>query len=322
MKSPILTAVGSPAVTISARDADALLQSGDGDAALLYIYLLRCGGAASAADAAAALHRSAHDIDSAAARLRQLQLLKDGAAPVSGPKPEPASELPEYTAQDVLSMDSREFKTLLSETQSTLGRTLNTVELKKLFALYNDLGYSTELILLLIQYCLDERKAKGASNQLGFGAIEKEAYFWFNHGGVRTYEQAEQWVAELNRRRGITEQIKTALGIGGRSLTKTENDYITGWIELGYSAEALAIAYDRTVTNTGKLAWKYMDRIVRSWHEKNLHTPQEIEAGDSRTVPARGPAAAPDSAPSREENDRALERLAVLMQEMQDDNHS
>ena len=52
------------------------------------------------------------------------------------------------------------------------------------------------------------------------------------------------------------------------------------------------MAYDRTVLGTGKLAWRYMDKIVSSWHEKGLHSLGEIESGDARyrknpeTVPA------------------------------------
>ena len=42
---------------------------------------------------------------------------------------------------------------------------------------------------------------------------------------------------------------------------------------------------DATVSNsglkTGGLKWNYMNSILRSWNEKNLHTPQEILQGDS-----------------------------------------
>ena len=47
---------------------------------------------------------------------------------------------------------------------------------------------------------------------------------------------------------------------------------------LGFSAGARELAYDRTVLKTGRLQWKYMDSIVRSWHGKGLHTPEEIAA--------------------------------------------
>ena len=44
------------------------------------------------------------------------------------------------------------------------------------------------------------------------------------------------------------------------------------------------LAFERTCLKTGGLKWNYMNSILKSWHEKNLHTPQEIAQGD--TAPA------------------------------------
>ncbi|MCC8357708.1 MAG: DnaD domain protein, partial [Oscillospiraceae bacterium] len=78
-----------------------------------------------------------------------------------------------------------------------------------------------------------------------------------------------------------------ALGIQGRRLSPTERKYIDDWITLGFGPEALALAADRTVTNTGDLKWKYMNSIVHSWHQKGLHTVEEIEKGDRKPAARR-----------------------------------
>ena len=86
------------------------------------------------------------------------------------------------------------------------------------------------------------------------------------------------------------EQNMTALGPD----LKIGNDHAyasyleTKIADEGFSPEAVAIAYDRTLIKLGKLHWSYMDKIFQSWHAKKLHTPAEIEAGDSRR---RAPAA-------------------------------
>ena len=49
-----------------------------------------------------------------------------------------------------------------------------------------------------------------------------------------------------------------------------------------FGEEAVAIAYDRTVTSTGSLKWPYMNTILKNWHEKGLHSAQEIEEKDTR----------------------------------------
>ena len=52
------------------------------------------------------------------------------------------------------------------------------------------------------------------------------------------------------------------------------------WLEQGFGEEAIAIAADRTVTNTGSLKWSYLSKILQSWHQKGLHSPAEIAEKD------------------------------------------
>ena len=163
--------------------------------------------------------------------------------------------------------------------------------------------------MLLVHHCREEHDERyGASRPLGFAAIEKEAYVWFDREIV-TYEQAEAWLDELARRKSLTGRIQQALGIRGRDLTATERRYITDWIELGFGPEALALAADRTVTNTGSLKWKYMDSIVRSWHGKGLHTVEEIDRGDRKPDRTGSVAAVQPDA-------RELERMKKLREKL------
>ena len=315
------------AIGISGQDADALLQSGDGDAALLYIYLLRSGGAIDLTQAAAALHRSGSDIRSAARCLQRLGLLAGG-APSDTPAPEqprqdkvplaPAPEQPQYTIQDITGDPA--FRGMVRETETLLGRVLGDGETRRLFGIYREYAFPTEVMMLLIQYLM-EQSAPG--RQPGFKAIENEARFWYTNGGVRTYEDAERWLAELQRRHSLTAQILKVVGLTDRKPSKTERDYISAWIDMGYGPEALAEAYDRTVTKTGKLSWQYMDRIVRNWHDKNLHTLQEILAGDTR--PGRKdaqPQPQAQAAISQEENDLALAQMERIMRDMRKNGRS
>ena len=110
--------------------------------------------------------------------------------------------------------------------------------------------------------------------------IEREAYVWANRE-IMTFEQAEEYIRSRARLHDAVEGVKRALGIGGRPLAPSERKYIESWLDLGYGPEALALAYDRTVTNIGQLKWSYMNKIVLSWHDKGLHSPEEIEKGDA-----------------------------------------
>ena len=252
---------GANMLSVPAEDAEKLLALGDGDCALLYLYILRSGGTLSIAAAARALSRSAAQVESAARRLREANLLTD-AAPLPGP-----DELPVYRTEDILRRSSEDgaFRALLGECQRVLGHTLSSADLNTLFGIYDRLGMTPETVLLLIHHCADKlRRRYGEGRLPTMRAIEKEAFYWANRE-ILTAPQAEEYLAALARREEETEKIRHALSLTGRELTPTERKYIESWLSMGYGAEALAIAYDRTVVGTGKLAWAYMDKIVKSW---------------------------------------------------------
>ena len=252
-------------LAVPRQHADRLLESADGDCALLYI--LKNGGALDMDRAAAELRLSGQRIRGLAMKLEGMGLLSEGDA-----KPLPERQAPEYRAADVVrrSQSDPAFRALVDEAQNKLGRVLSSTDLKKLFGIYDDLGLPVGVIMLLINYCKDEHDRRyGAEKHLGFAVIEKEAYAWFDRE-IMTDEQAEAWLAEQERRRGLAAEVQRAIGIRDRALTATEKKYVASWIDLGFGPEELALAADRTVTNTGALKWRYMDSIVNSWHKKGL----------------------------------------------------
>ena len=298
-------AAHEPPLAISAAEADRLIDRGDASAALLYIYMLRRGGAFTMAEAASRLRLPAARLRSAAEALADMGLIS-----ISG-VPAPAEELPEYSTEEMSerTMESAEFASLTAEVQSLFGRVLSGTELKLLFGIYDYLALPPEVILMLISHCIeDTEKRLGLGRRPSMRSVEREAYVWVNRE-ICTLEAAEEHLRRLQRLDSELEKTKAALGIQGRSLSSTERKYIEGWLELGFSHEALAIAYDRTVLKTGRLQWKYMDSIVRSWHGKGLHTPAEIAGGDTM--------APPRSQSGQSEPDRGgIERMERLMSRM------
>lgn len=296
------------AVVISAADADRLLSRGDAAAALLYIYLLRRGGSFTMDEASKRLGMSSAQLRRAAEALSEMGLLE-----IRG-IPEPPEELPEYSTEQMSerTIDSPEFSSLTAEVQALFGRVLSGTELKLLFGIYDYLALPPEVILMLVSHCIERtEKRLGPGRRPSMRSVEREAYAWANRE-ITTLEAAEEHLRYLQKLDSETEKIKSALGIQGRSLSSTERKYIEDWIALGFSAGALELAYDRTVLKTGRLQWKYMDSIVRSWHGKGLHTPAEIAEGDTMAPPrAQSGPAEPDRG--------GIERMERLMNRMKKD---
>lgn len=267
---------------------DKLIAAHDGDTALLWLWLCR-SGVYNGDRAAEELCRTLGEMDRAYEKLCRM-----GLYPITPDRKEtpssPAEELPQYTVNDVLRRSSEDgsFKAVLQEAERVLGRSLSSPDMKILFGIYDYLALPTEVIFVLLNYCTELYRQKYGPGRLpSMRSIEKEAYSWANNE-ILTLEQAEEFIEESRSRRSRAEEIKAALGIRGRELTPTERKYVFSWLDMGFSVDALSVAYDRTVTNTGSLKWNYMNKIVSSWHQKGIHTVQEIEEKDRRTpTPAK-----------------------------------
>ena len=274
---------------LSAGEADKLLACADGTAALLYLHILRTGGFSLTA-AARVLKRSEAEVALAADTLRRLGLMEQ----LSKTGPLQEKELPEYTAEDIVrrAETDRAFSAVAAEAERTLGRVLSSNDLRLLFGIYDHLGLPADVIMLLLHHCVETYQARsGAGRMPTMRYVEKEGWFWAEQE-ILTLEAAEEHISREKQRQECAEQVKQVLQIRDRELTATERKYVESWLELGYGPETLAIAYDRTVSSTGRLAWKYMDTIVRSWSEKQLYTPEAIETGDARRSGGKKPAAA------------------------------
>ena len=163
------------------------------------------------------------------------------------------------------------------------------------------LGLPAEVILMLLSYCIEEQERRlGEGRRPTMRMVEKEAYFWAR-SDIFTLDAAEEYIKKKDERRKSSYEIRELLGIKNHRMSATEEKYITSWLEMGFTGQAISMAYDRTVLNKKELVWPYMNRIMESWHKKGLHSAEEIEAGDRRTAPARQQSS---SAPTDEEYER------------------
>ena len=273
--------------------ADKLIAAHDGDVALLYLYIVRTGGL-DAERAAGVLCRTSREIGAAAEKLRRMGLLDA----VSRPDPErllpPEDRLPEYRAEDLthFAREDPQLELIYTEAAQVFGRKLSSSDMKMLAGLYKHLGLPAEVLFTLLHYCAERASERKPGSVPSPRSVEKEGYDWANRE-ILTLDQADDYIRFRRDQREETAKVREALDIRGRDLSKTEREYVERWLGMGFGAEAVAIAYDRTLIKLGKLHWSYMDKILQSWHAKKLHTPEEIEAGDGRRRPAVAPGGQP-----------------------------
>ena len=305
-------------LSMTAQAARLLVDSGDGDGALLYLALLECGG--DGEKAAARLRWPDTRLRPAWERLISLGLARP---PENTPAPPPRQDdrLPEYTREEITAAREQqsEFQALCLELEGMLGRVLLLNDEKYLYTIYDYLGFSPEVIVLLAGWII-RRERRQKNNPAAFprmSDIRKEAFVW-KRLGVDTLERAEDYL----RRQECVDQrewaILQAVGVADRRpAVEKERQFIAAWVEMGLSDELIRLAYERTVYQKKAMNWPYMNKILQSWHKAGYKTPAQVEAGDRPSKRSQAPAQPQDFQPSLERTHKNNDWLDQFLAEQQ-----
>lgn len=189
-------------------------------------------------------------------------------APQSHQTPNPAHT--KKTAAQVSSemLSNPELAGITEMAQEFLRKTLTNDEISTLYW-FNDrdsgLGFSPELIMILLEYCVNKGK-------FDMRYIEKTAIGWHKRG-IKTMEDAEKYLSSEEASNKFCYELKNLFGIKDRNLSKTEENYIKQWHdECGMDAEMIALAYEYCIMATNKLSFQYMDSIIKNWHKLGIST--------------------------------------------------
>ena len=269
-----------PNIVLPAQQADRLIGRGDGDAALLYLCLLRADRGVTAQELQRKLKWSQLRLHAAETALQELGLID---RPPEQKPPEPAQERPVYTADDLTDLLTGDagFRMLVPQTEEKLGKRLKTADLQILAGLYDDLGLPADVIYLLVCHCVARSEERyGPGRRPTLRQIEKEGYHWAQRG-LFDQESASRYLRDWNVRRSAMSRYMQVLGLGDRRPVESEERYITDWMDKGFPPETVALAYDKTVFYKKELNWRYLNGILRRWHENGWHTEEEVRQSDS-----------------------------------------
>lgn len=257
-------------IIISAETADKLISRGDGEIALVYLCILRSDGDISSDKISSDLNISKTAVEKAFAGLNSMGLI---------------STIPEvqtgYTAADVAkALENPEFSFVSDEVERIFGTLLGAEDLKRLYNIYANSNLPPEVILHMTQFFKnDVRRRYGPGRRLSMAVLEKTAFEW-HRLGIDTLDKAEEYVKKRETAYSLEGEMKRAMGIFDRKLVPNEKSYIDSWIEMGFKADAVSIAYERTISRLHSLSLPYMDKILLNWHSKGFHTADEINTGD------------------------------------------
>lgn len=162
--------------------------------------------------------------------------------------------------------EQQDLRQLYFVAEQYIGKPLSVSDIKKINYFFDTLGFSTDLIEYLIEYCVE----KGHRT---FRYIESVALSW-SDAGITSVEDAKMNVSSYNKNYF---SILNAFGIKGRSPAPVEMEYMRKWFEeYGFDLEMILEACNRTITNTHKPDFKYTDSILKNWSSSGATTMEDI----------------------------------------------
>ena len=188
---------------------------------------------------------------------------------VPSAKPEPTRKTT-LTADKIRQLkENEDIAQLLFIAEQYLGKTLTPMETNRILYFYDELGFSTDLIEYLIEYCV-------GNNHRSMNYIEKVAFNW-KEKEIATVEAAKKNASGYHK---DYYTIFKALGIRNRSPIEAEIATMKNWLA-DFSMELIVEACTRTVLTTKQPDLKYVNGILDSWKKAAAHTLQDVQKLDT-----------------------------------------
>lgn len=154
--------------------------------------------------------------------------------------------------------------------QGVLDKTLTTSEIQTLYWIYDNLKFSPEAVLMLLEYCVSKEKRN-------MKYIEQVAIAWAEKG-ITTMEAIDRYLKDEQKNSGYVYSLKRLFGINDRKLSHMEEEMMEKWRDNYHMSEEMAaLAYEYCIMQTSKLSFPYMDKILSRWAQSGIRT---IEAAE------------------------------------------
>ena len=188
---------GDEGVTVTASALRTLLSSGNGDAALLYLALLRRHGGVAPRSLAGELRWDRERIERAETALQEMKLL----APEPEAEPPLPAERPAYSGTDVAEKleTSGEFRSLLAAVEQRMGKKLATPDVASLLGLCDYLGLPANVVYQLVCHCMERAEHRPGGRRPGMRQIEREGYAW-SRLGIDSQEAVDAYLRRYAQR--------------------------------------------------------------------------------------------------------------------------
>lgn len=152
-----------------------------------------------------------------------------------------------------------------------LGRPLSASDMNTILYFYDALGFHTDLIEYLIEYCVN-------SGHVSMHYIEKVAISW-KEKNISSIKEAKEAAVSYNK---DAFTVLKAYGIKNRHPVPVELEFINRWLkEYGFDIDLITEACSRTIKKIHQPSFEYTDSILKSWMQKGIHHLSDLLSADA-----------------------------------------
>lgn len=172
-------------------------------------------------------------------------------------------------------LNNSETTDMLRDIEKILGRSLSNKEMEIYLNWQNDFSFTSELILILIEYCVSRGKSD-------YRYIEKVALAW-HELGIKTVEEAQMHIKKTEDKWIKIRQILQYLGIKNTEVMKPQEELLNKWLfTYNFDLPLIQKACDICFQRLNRADFKYIDGILTKWFNDNLKTLEDVAIKDKK----------------------------------------
>ncbi|MBR6531192.1 MAG: DnaD domain protein, partial [Clostridia bacterium] len=184
--------------------------------------------------------------------------------------PELAPVKPTYEQVVKRCQESPEIAHMFTDIEGLLGKTLGYDSECILLMMHDQYGLPVEVIYMLVSHCVSIGKGNLAY-------IAKVGKTW-GENEIDTIEKADEQIQILSSCISLWKEFARMAGIPNPRPTSSQSAYLKTWsTEFGYGVDMIYLAYEEMLDHSGKISFAYMNKVLASWHQKGLKTPDDVE---------------------------------------------
>lgn len=176
-----------------------------------------------------------------------------------------------YTGLEMAKVaDNEEFSFLATIVEKYMEQSLSPSDVELIVYLYDNLRFSTDLILHLYEYCI----SRGKKNPK---YIQTVAIDWDKHG-IDTVEKAISYSASY-----ISDYMDIMRVFGlSQPPAPVQVKLIDSWYEMGFNLEMIKEACNRTILAINEPSFNYANGILERWKIDGVKTKNDLKAHDEK----------------------------------------